>query len=235
MVRLCVDAFGSARRGKGEVLDGPKLAPAMEDMELPPDVALSPATSLRKGDHELMPNMFVGEVHPPEGEPRRRIHSPLAPVRRTSGGHGPDALAKGVLCPQPSRRRRIIFLQPFAIIGCRGGVPRAPAGLPALEIEAQSELNDPRVHRCTGDNAKLGPLQHWLDTRVACRYPRIWQRRQIRSVRTIELRMIEGVEEVGAKFNIRLFVWPANGESLPREMQFGLGPGLLCSREPIFP
>ncbi len=55
---------------KAKSLDGPKLAAAMEDMELPPDVALQPGKVFyRKGDHELMPNIFVGEVHPPKGNP----------------------------------------------------------------------------------------------------------------------------------------------------------------------
>jgi len=59
-VRLAAD--------KAKSLEGPKLAVAMEDMELPPDVALQPGTvRYRKGDHELMPNIFVGEVHPPKG------------------------------------------------------------------------------------------------------------------------------------------------------------------------
>ena len=52
---------------KAKSLEGPKLALAMEDMELPPDVALQPGKILyRKGDHELMPNIFVGDVHPPD-------------------------------------------------------------------------------------------------------------------------------------------------------------------------
>lgn len=42
------------------------LAHALEDMELPPEVALQPGkVYYRKGDHELMPNIFAGEVHPP--------------------------------------------------------------------------------------------------------------------------------------------------------------------------
>jgi len=37
---------------------------------LPPDVALQPGKVVyRAGDHELMPNIFVGEVHPPKGDP----------------------------------------------------------------------------------------------------------------------------------------------------------------------
>jgi branched-chain amino acid transport system substrate-binding protein len=56
---------------KAQSLAGPKLALAMEDMELPPEVALQPGKVFyRAGDHELMPNVFVGEVHPPaEGAP----------------------------------------------------------------------------------------------------------------------------------------------------------------------
>ena len=53
---------------KAKSLESPKLAAAMEDMELPPDVALQPGKIVyRKGDHELMPNIFVGEVHPLKG------------------------------------------------------------------------------------------------------------------------------------------------------------------------
>ncbi|MGA2567956.1 MAG: ABC transporter substrate-binding protein, partial [Pseudolabrys sp.] len=53
---------------KANSLEGPKLSVAMEDMELPPDVALQPGNvRYRKGDHELMPNIFVGDVHPPKG------------------------------------------------------------------------------------------------------------------------------------------------------------------------
>jgi branched-chain amino acid transport system substrate-binding protein len=55
---------------KAKSLEGPKMAIAMEDMELPPDVALQPGkVRYRAGDHELMPNIFVGEVHPPKGNP----------------------------------------------------------------------------------------------------------------------------------------------------------------------
>jgi branched-chain amino acid transport system substrate-binding protein len=55
---------------KAKSLDGPKMAQALEDMELPPDVALQSGKVIyRKGDHELMPNIFVGEVHPAKGNP----------------------------------------------------------------------------------------------------------------------------------------------------------------------
>jgi branched-chain amino acid transport system substrate-binding protein len=61
-VRLAAD--------KAKSLEGPKLSVAMEDMELPPDVALQPGKVFyRAGDHELMPNIFVGDVHPPTGNP----------------------------------------------------------------------------------------------------------------------------------------------------------------------
>jgi branched-chain amino acid transport system substrate-binding protein len=65
-------AVHSVRLGadKAKSVEGPKLSLAMEDMELPPEVALQPGTvRYRKGDHELMPNIFVGQVHPPEGNP----------------------------------------------------------------------------------------------------------------------------------------------------------------------
>jgi branched-chain amino acid transport system substrate-binding protein len=55
---------------KAKSLDGPKMAKAMEDMELPPEVALQPGSvRYRAGDHQLMPNVFVGEVHSPKGNP----------------------------------------------------------------------------------------------------------------------------------------------------------------------
>jgi branched-chain amino acid transport system substrate-binding protein len=55
---------------KAKSLEGPKLSLALEDLELPPDVALQPGPiRYRKGDHQLMSNIFVGEAHPPEGNP----------------------------------------------------------------------------------------------------------------------------------------------------------------------
>jgi branched-chain amino acid transport system substrate-binding protein len=58
----------AAERAKS--LEGPKLAKALEDMELPPEVALQPGkVRYRAGDHELMPNIFVGEAHPPKSDP----------------------------------------------------------------------------------------------------------------------------------------------------------------------
>ena len=55
---------------KAKTLAGPQMAKALEDLELPPDVALQPGkVRYRAGDHELMPNIFVGEVHPPTSNP----------------------------------------------------------------------------------------------------------------------------------------------------------------------
>jgi branched-chain amino acid transport system substrate-binding protein len=55
---------------KAKSLEGPKMALAMEDMELPPEVALQPGKiRYRAGDHELMANVFVGEVRQPKGDP----------------------------------------------------------------------------------------------------------------------------------------------------------------------
>lgn len=61
-VRLAAD--------KAKSLAGPKLAMALEDLELPPDVALQPGkVRYRAGDHELMPNIFIGQAHPPKASP----------------------------------------------------------------------------------------------------------------------------------------------------------------------
>lgn len=55
---------------KAKSMQGIKLAKAMEGMELPPEIALQPGKVFyRAGDHQLMPNIFVGEVHPPQGNP----------------------------------------------------------------------------------------------------------------------------------------------------------------------
>jgi branched-chain amino acid transport system substrate-binding protein len=53
---------------KAQSLEGPKLSLAMEGMELPRDVALQSGHAFyRAGDHELMCDIFVGDVHPPAG------------------------------------------------------------------------------------------------------------------------------------------------------------------------
>src|ERR1700684_2055307 len=55
---------------KAKSLEGPKMAAALEDLELPPDVALQPGkVRYRAGDHQLMPNIFIGEAHPPKSGP----------------------------------------------------------------------------------------------------------------------------------------------------------------------
>jgi branched-chain amino acid transport system substrate-binding protein len=73
---------------KAKSLAGPKLALAMEGMELPPDVALQPGkTFYRAGDHELMPNIFVGEVHPPPGDAPDKLFTAetLVPGEQAAG------------------------------------------------------------------------------------------------------------------------------------------------------
>jgi branched-chain amino acid transport system substrate-binding protein len=55
---------------KAKSLDGLKMAHAMSDLELPPEVSLMKGNiRYRGGDHQLMSNIFVGEIHPPEGDP----------------------------------------------------------------------------------------------------------------------------------------------------------------------
>jgi branched-chain amino acid transport system substrate-binding protein len=51
---------------KAKTLDAVAMAHALEDMELPQEVSLSPnKIRYRKGDHQLMSDLFVGEMHPP--------------------------------------------------------------------------------------------------------------------------------------------------------------------------
>jgi branched-chain amino acid transport system substrate-binding protein len=53
-----------------KTLEAPKLAHALSGFKLPPEVALQPgAPEYRAGDHELMSSVFVGEAHPPQGDP----------------------------------------------------------------------------------------------------------------------------------------------------------------------
>src|SRR6201995_5168841 len=53
-----------------KTLDAPKLAKALSGFKLPPEIALQPGTpEFRAGDHELMSTVFVGEAHPPQGDP----------------------------------------------------------------------------------------------------------------------------------------------------------------------
>jgi branched-chain amino acid transport system substrate-binding protein len=53
-----------------KTLDAVPLARALSGFKLPPEIALQPgAPSFRAGDHELMSTVFVGETHPPQGDP----------------------------------------------------------------------------------------------------------------------------------------------------------------------
>ncbi|WP_428484051.1 ABC transporter substrate-binding protein [Rhodopila sp.] len=55
---------------KAKSLDGLKMSRAMEGLALPPDIAAQPGTiAYRAGDHQLMSNIFVGDVHPPTSNP----------------------------------------------------------------------------------------------------------------------------------------------------------------------
>jgi branched-chain amino acid transport system substrate-binding protein len=55
----------------GKTLDGVKLAKALSNMELPPEVKLQPnKVYYREGDHQLMTTAFVGEaLSKPAGDP----------------------------------------------------------------------------------------------------------------------------------------------------------------------
>jgi branched-chain amino acid transport system substrate-binding protein len=71
-VRLAAAKAGS--------LDGLKMSKALEDLELPADVALQPGKiRYRAGDHQLMSNIFVGEVHPAIGD-KSNIFTPKVVV-----------------------------------------------------------------------------------------------------------------------------------------------------------
>ena len=53
-----------------KTLDSLKLARALSGFKLPPEIALQQgAPAFRAGDHELMSTVFVGEAHPPQGDP----------------------------------------------------------------------------------------------------------------------------------------------------------------------
>jgi branched-chain amino acid transport system substrate-binding protein len=65
-------AVESVRLGaeKAKSLEGPKLSIAMEGMELPPEVGLQGGKAFyRAGDHELMCDIFIGDMHPPKSGP----------------------------------------------------------------------------------------------------------------------------------------------------------------------
>jgi branched-chain amino acid transport system substrate-binding protein len=55
---------------KAKTLDGPKMAHALEGMELPPEIAMQKGKVFyRAGDHQLMSPVLVGQLHPPKKSP----------------------------------------------------------------------------------------------------------------------------------------------------------------------
>jgi branched-chain amino acid transport system substrate-binding protein len=53
-----------------KTFDAVRLARALSGLKLPPEIALQPGVpEYRPGDHELMSTVFVGEAHPPRGDP----------------------------------------------------------------------------------------------------------------------------------------------------------------------
>jgi branched-chain amino acid transport system substrate-binding protein len=72
---------------EAKTLDAVKLARALSDFKLPPEVALQPGSpSYRAGDHELMSSVFVGEAHAPKGDPDNMftVHN-LVPGEKAAG------------------------------------------------------------------------------------------------------------------------------------------------------
>ncbi len=70
-----------------KTLDAPKLAHALSGFKLPPEVALAAGCpEYRAGDHELMSTVFVGEAHPPKGDPDNMftVRSPV-PGEKAAG------------------------------------------------------------------------------------------------------------------------------------------------------
>ncbi|GAC1547957.1 MAG: ABC transporter substrate-binding protein [Beijerinckiaceae bacterium] len=70
-----------------KTLDAVKLARALAGFKLPPEVALQPgAPEFRAGDHELMSTVFVGEAHPPQGDPDNMFSAKtLVPGEKAAG------------------------------------------------------------------------------------------------------------------------------------------------------
>ena len=51
---------------KAKSFDAVKMAQALADLELPREVALMPGkVKYRAGDHQLISDIYVGQVHPP--------------------------------------------------------------------------------------------------------------------------------------------------------------------------
>ncbi|HUA55982.1 MAG TPA: ABC transporter substrate-binding protein [Candidatus Sulfotelmatobacter sp.] len=76
-------------------LDAVKMAHALSDLELPPEVSLMAGkTFYRAGDHQLMSDIFVGEMHPPgPGGP-----DDLFTVAETVGGEKAAGPAEATGC-----------------------------------------------------------------------------------------------------------------------------------------
>jgi branched-chain amino acid transport system substrate-binding protein len=72
---------------KAKSLKGLDMAKAMADLELPQEVAMMPNKArYRAGDHQLMSDIFVGEVHPPEGDPDNLFNIGAAVPGETAAG-----------------------------------------------------------------------------------------------------------------------------------------------------
>ena len=73
-----------------KTLDGLKLAHALNDFRLPPEISLQPNEAFyRGGDHELMSTVFAGEAHVAKGDPDNMfsVHSTL-PGEKAAGPVG---------------------------------------------------------------------------------------------------------------------------------------------------
>jgi branched-chain amino acid transport system substrate-binding protein len=69
MAYVSIHAFRLAAE-KAKSLKGLDLAHAMSDLELPPEVSLMPGKiRYRAGDHQLMSDIHIGQMHPAEGDP----------------------------------------------------------------------------------------------------------------------------------------------------------------------
>ena len=104
---------------EAKTLDGVKLAQALGDLELPPEVKLQPnKVYYREGDHQLMTSAFVGGAHAkPAGDPedlfRVEMSSPgdntARPVSETGctdANAEPDADCMDAARDRPAMRRR---------------------------------------------------------------------------------------------------------------------------------
>ena len=90
LVRSCRGRIGPPRRRKGQIAGGPETVPGDgRTWSFRRTSRCSPARRFyRAGDHELMANIFVGDVHPPTGQPGRRLHRHQRGARRESRRFG---------------------------------------------------------------------------------------------------------------------------------------------------